>query len=88
MSEAVTVPINGSSAIREVSFVPSGDGNFRNVTFLFVNGGGETHTFVVGEDLSAVLEASSVGTHYWRVFRKKYKTPLIVEAEPTENARP
>lgn len=77
----VTIPRNVSSTIREIRATER-DGNYADVEFYFVRGGGEWHAFVIAEDLNAVLEAKSIGKAYWRVFRKKYKAPVKIEDPP------
>lgn len=76
----VTIPPDRSTTIREVRATERDDGNYADVTVLFVKGGGERHPFVVAEDLIAMLDAKSIGTAYWRVFRKKYRSPVKIEA--------
>ena len=77
----VTIPPDRSSTIREVRVTERDDGNYADVTVMFVRGGGEVHPFVIAEDLAALLEAKSIGTAYWRTFRKKYLTPVKIEEE-------
>jgi hypothetical protein len=78
----LTIPPDRSSTIREVRATEREDGNFSDVIVSFTRGGSERHPFVVGDDLRDVLEAKSIGTTYWRVFRKKYKMPERVEDPP------
>lgn len=91
LAQIITYPLSSSSLLR-VEHLPdtAADGHPGPMAAFFVDGGSEIHGLVFQKDIQALAEAKSAGTHYWQVFRKKYKDPVVIEgpAKPKKERKP
>lgn len=91
LTEIITYPLSSSSLLRVEHLPnPAADGHPGPMAAFFVDGGSEIHSWVLQKDIEALAEAKSAGTHYWQVFRKKYKDPVVYEApaKPKKERKP
>lgn len=79
-NDILTYPLVSSSLLR-IEHAPDEleEGQPGPACAFFVDGGSEIFGFVLARDVQAVAGAVSAGTHYWQVFRKKYKNPVVIE---------